>query len=66
MPNGMLARLPLMLMFTDAHTKVTSPGFSRYRSSDAMPDDRIRDFVRNWAPDARRTPNGYMKARIPP
>lgn len=28
-----------------------------------MPDDRIRDFARNWAPEMRRTPNGYMKAR---
>lgn len=27
-----------------------------------MPDDRIRDFARNWAPEMRRTPNGYMKA----
>lgn len=34
---------------------------ARYRSSEAMPDDRIRDFVRNWAPDVQRTPNGYLK-----
>ena len=27
-----------------------------------MPDDRIRDFARNWAPEMRRTPYGYMKA----
>jgi hypothetical protein len=39
------------------------PPAHRYRSSEAMPDDRIRDFARNWAPEMRRTPNGYMKAR---
>lgn len=34
---------------------------AKYRSPEAMPDDRIRDFVRNWAPDLQRTPNGYLK-----
>lgn len=39
---------------------------AKYRSSEAMPDERIRDFVRNWAPDVQRTPNGYLKvSRLP-
>jgi len=37
---------------------------AKYRSQDAMPDDRIRDFIRNWHPNSQRTPNGFFKVRF--
>lgn len=37
----------------------------RLRSTDAMPDTRVRDFVRAWHPDVRITPNGYWKVGTP-
>ena len=36
---------------------------SRFRSEEAMPEERVRDFVRNWAPDSSRTPGGFLKGK---
>ena len=52
----------VVVLISEIPLKMSLPA-PRYRSSEAMPDDRIRDFARNWAPEMRRTPNGYMKAR---
>lgn len=38
----------------------------RLRSTDAMPDSRVRDFVRAWHPDVRITPNGFWKVGTTP
>ena len=37
----------------------------RLRSPQAMPESRMRDFVRVWARDARLTPNGFWKVGRP-
>ncbi|GLC60058.1 hypothetical protein PLESTB_001568700 [Pleodorina starrii] len=34
---------------------------ARYRSREALPDAVLRDLIRNWHPDADRTPNGYYR-----
>ncbi len=34
---------------------------ARYRSKEALPDAVLRDLIRNWHPDADRTPNGYYR-----
>lgn len=39
---------------------------AKYRSTEAMPDDRIRDFIRNWNPTSQRTPNGFFKVQPQP
>ncbi|KXZ51868.1 hypothetical protein GPECTOR_11g304 [Gonium pectorale] len=33
----------------------------RYRSPEALSDAVLRDLIRNWHPDASRTPNGYYR-----
>lgn len=45
--------------------------FARYRSQESISDATLRDMVRNWHPDAQRTPGGYYKnlavqARVDP
>lgn len=35
--------------------------YGKYRSREALPDTVLRDLVRNWHPDADRTPNGYYR-----
>ncbi|GIL79017.1 hypothetical protein Vretimale_75 [Volvox reticuliferus] len=35
--------------------------FPRYRSREALSDGVLRDLIRNWHPDADRTPNGYYR-----
>lgn len=45
--------------------------YARYRSLEAVPDNILRDMVRNWHPSVDRTKTGYLrnlslKARIDP
>ncbi len=35
--------------------------YGKYRSREALSDAVLRDLVRNWHPDADRTPNGYYR-----
>lgn len=35
--------------------------FGKYRTEDSVSDSRIRDMIRNWNPEVRRSRNGYYQ-----